>query len=61
MPIGVADADAIAVAVAKGIVPHAKSSSSMGTCIIDRINLSLIVLGNVEADGTASAHHLAWK
>jgi hypothetical protein len=35
MPTGVADADAIAIAVAEGIVPYAKSSSSMGTCMID--------------------------
>jgi hypothetical protein len=53
--VGVADADAMA----KGIVPCAKSSSSTGTCIIDCIQPSVIVLSSVEADGTASAHHLA--
>jgi hypothetical protein len=57
MPIGVADADAIAIA--EEIVTHAKSSSSMGTCIIDCINLLFIVLCSVEANGTALAHHSA--
>ena len=54
-PIGAADADA----VAEGIVLHAKSSSSTGTCIIDCIRLSFIALSSVEADGMALAHHSA--
>jgi hypothetical protein len=54
-PIGAADADA----VAEGIVPCAKSSSSMGTCIIDCIRLSFIILSSVGAEGMASACHSA--
>jgi hypothetical protein len=56
MEIDVANANANA----KGIVPHAKSSSSMGACIIDCINLSFIVLGSMEANGMALAHHSAF-
>jgi hypothetical protein len=55
MSMDAADADA----VAEGIVFCAKCSSSTDTCIINCINLSLIVLGSMEANGTASAHHLA--
>ena len=50
-----ADADA----VADGIVPHANSSSSTVTCIIDCTQPSCIVSSSVEANGTASAHHSA--
>jgi hypothetical protein len=50
----VADADAMA----KGIFPHAKSSSFTVTHIIDYIQLSFIVLSSVEADGMALAHHV---
>jgi hypothetical protein len=53
--IGVANADA----VAEAIVPCATISSSTAAHIIDCIRLSFVVLSSVEADGTASAHHLA--
>jgi hypothetical protein len=56
-PIGVDNANA----VAQGIVPHAKSSSSTGTCIIDCKQPSFIVLRSVEANGTALAQHSAGK
>jgi hypothetical protein len=54
-PLGVANANA----VAEEIVPCAQSSGSTGTCIIDCIRLSFIVLSSVEADGVAAACSLA--
>ena len=61
MPIGVADAGAIAdaIAAAEGIVPCGNSSSSPARCIIDCITVSYIFLNSVEADGRALGHHSA--